>query len=209
MSVMYPMASQGVFRTCQGEGLMFGVPMVFIRLAGCNVGCPECDTDYQVSYRANAGAIAEEAASTASPGCEWVWITGGEPTIHELEPLYAALRRADFRIALATAGVTRIKAVGRCNGGPDFVSVSPHKIDASWVQKRGDQINIVPGLNGLTLTQLDASPAEWFAGFSHRFVTPCWYTPNGTTNVAEVMDWVYRHPGWRVGIQAHKHWGVK
>jgi hypothetical protein len=182
--------------------------MVFVRLAGCPVGCDGCDTDYTVAGRATAADLARRAAEVATPGCQWVWVTGGEPAVHDLRPLYAELRRAGFRVALATSGVREIGPAGSAAGGPDFVSVSPHRFDGSWVVRRGDQVNVVPGLNGLTLTHLDAAPAGWFAGFANRFVTPCWYCPNGTTNAGEVVEWVTRHPGWRVGIQAHKHWGI-
>lgn len=35
-----------IFYTIQGEGPFCGTPAVFIRLAGCNLQCPQCDTDY-------------------------------------------------------------------------------------------------------------------------------------------------------------------
>lgn len=37
---------QSIFYTLQGEGPFTGTPAVFIRLAGCNLQCPSCDTDY-------------------------------------------------------------------------------------------------------------------------------------------------------------------
>jgi 7-carboxy-7-deazaguanine synthase len=35
-----------IFYTIQGEGPFTGTPAVFVRLAGCNLQCPKCDTDY-------------------------------------------------------------------------------------------------------------------------------------------------------------------
>lgn len=64
----YPLArGGGVFATIQGEGALLGVPMVFVRLAGCSVGCPRCDTDYAVGERMDARDVARAAAETMRP----------------------------------------------------------------------------------------------------------------------------------------------
>lgn len=202
---MYPLARDGVFMTLQGEGLLLGKPTVFVRLAGCPVGCEFCDTDYAVTGdRADAAEIAQRAVVAASPAARWAWVTGGEPAVHDLAPLYAALRRAGFRVALATSGVREIGPMGSAAGGPDFVSVSPHRLDESWLVRRGDQVNVVPGLNGLTLAGVEAADDRGdFAGFPTRWVTPLY-----GSDPAAVLAWVMRRPGWRVGIQAHRAWGV-
>ena len=54
-----PLAPQGVFRTIQGDGTYAGTPMTFVRLAGCSVGCPQCDTDYSVAERTSVKDIVE------------------------------------------------------------------------------------------------------------------------------------------------------
>lgn len=195
----YPLAKQGVFATIQGEGKLLGVPMVFIRLAGCSVGCPECDTDYSVSERATTAEIVRRVVECAT-NSRWVWITGGEPTTHNLQPLVSQLRDYAFKIALATSGV------GHPPIGVEFVSVSPHRIDDNWVLRHGNQLNIVPGLNGLRLEDLEDVDVS---GFAVKYVTPCWYTPGDRAErVAECVAWVQSHSGWRLGIQAHKNWGV-
>lgn len=203
----YPLAPQGVFWTLQGEGVMSGEPQVFVRLAGCPVGCPECDTDYRVSRRVTAREIAREVAA-AAVATNWVWLTGGEPTVHDLPPLVAELHRYGFRVAIATAGVSPV-LVGCSHetpGGVDFVSVSPHRVDESWVQRSGDQLNVVPGLNGLRLSDLEGVNVS---GFAHRFVTPVWYGPGERMErISECVEFVRRNRGWRLGNQSHKHWGL-
>jgi 7-carboxy-7-deazaguanine synthase len=206
----YPVAPNGIFPTFQGEGAMLGVPMLFVRLAGCSVGCDGCDTDYRVAERLSLAELVERLQRL--PRYEWVWLTGGEPTDHPLGELVATLQREGRRVALATAG-TREETrdgwkvhEGRATGGADFLSVSPHHADDRWVLRGGSQVNLVPGLNGLKLTEVGGVD---FSRFGLRYVTPFWYTPGARTEkVRECMDWVAARPGWRLGIQAHKHWGV-
>jgi 7-carboxy-7-deazaguanine synthase len=204
----YPLAKPGVFRTVQGEGVLLGVPMVFVRLAGCSVGCPECDTDYRVRSRATADDIARRVVEEAD-GAEWVWVTGGEPTDHDLAPLVAAVKKYGFRVALATSGVKPVPrgdaaGVGLC--GFDFVSVSPHRVDGSWVLRRGEQLNFVPELNGLDWHAMDGVDVS---GFAHKFITPVWDNETGRARqVRDCADWLAAHRGWRLGIQAHRYWGV-
>lgn len=193
----YPIATDGIFWTVQGEGALLGTPMAFIRLAGCSVGCSGCDTNYRVSERLSAAEIVERLQRL--PWAKWVWLTGGEPTDHDLSPLVAALHVDCYKVALATAGVKSVR-VGSCWGGVDFLSVSPHALDDSWVQRRGDQVNVVPGLNGLSLASLASVDCS---GFSHQFVTPCDGKPETLT---ECLDWVRENPSWRLNIQAHKIW---
>lgn len=68
-----------VFYTIQGEGPFIGRPAVFVRLAGCNLQCPGCDTDY-TSKRAlyNNLALLEEV-NRKNKAATLVVITGGEP----------------------------------------------------------------------------------------------------------------------------------
>lgn len=203
----YPLSPQGVFWTLNGEGVLFGTPQVFIRLAGCDVACPDCDTDYSVSERVDCREIARRVVNVAS-GTRWVWITGGEPTIHDLTPLVVVLRQCGFRIAVATAGereIPRGATLASVPGGFDFVSVSPHRFDR-WKQQRGEQVNIVPGLNGLRLADVEGLD---FSGFDHKFVTPIWYAAaDRMERVAECVAWVKSHPDWRLGCQMHKAWGL-
>ncbi len=204
----YPLAPEPVFRTFQGEGVLAGTPMVFIRLAGCPVGCPGCDTDYSVAGKATAAQIAASAASVKG-NCRWAWITGGEPAIHDLGPLISKLRGRNFRVGISTSGIIPVKygfsSAPEKIDGVEFLSVSPHSAGETWVHRRGDQVNLVPGLNGL---KLDDFRGVDFSGFSYRYVTPYWIDGK-PSNTDECIAWAESNAGWNLGIQGHKHWGVK
>lgn len=181
---------------------MLGVSQVFIRLAGCPVNCPGCDTNYTVADRVECREIVRRVVDVAG-GSRWVWITGGEPVIHDTAELVDSLRKYGFRVAMATSGIRAVDCgfgFGK-SGGVDFLSVSPHVI-SGWVQRSGDQLNVVPGLNGLRIQDV---AAEDLRKFSHKWVTPLY---GSSESVRECLDWVRDNPEWRMGIQAHKTWGV-
>jgi len=97
-----------IFWSAQGEGVHAGVPAVFIRLAGCSLRCPYCDTrdawggGLDMSPREIAAAVA--GLQAAAPRSRVV-ITGGEPLEQDLKALVAALKRRDGYVAVETNGL--------------------------------------------------------------------------------------------------------
>jgi 7-carboxy-7-deazaguanine synthase len=168
--------------------------MVFVRLAGCSVGCPGCDTNYRVARRVTIEALLVEiqAAIPAHAKRPWVWITGGEPTDHDIVPLIDCLHTLKLPVALATSGVRPAP------NGLEWLSVSPHSVDAK--QRNGHEVKAVPGLNGLSWEDIEEI-GRW--SFPYRYVQPLDGTPPD-----ECVRFVLSHPGWRLGIQAHKVWNV-
>ena len=204
----YPLANGGVFATVQGEGELLGVPTVFVRLAGCPVGCAGCDTDYSFAERVTDHEIVSQVIDAKTAATKWVWLTGGEPAIHGLQPLIDGLHRQGLSVAIATSGVRRI-SWGSSLGYCDFLSVSPHDLGSTWVQRSGTQLNIVPGLNGLSLDDVEAADRRNdFGDFLYKWITPVWDARIGPMNTGDCIAFVKRRPGWKLGVQAHKVWGV-
>lgn len=98
-----PVQVHSIFYTIQGEGPFCGTPAVFIRLAGCNLQCPACDTDY-TSHRANlqVSLILEEVGKLAARGL--VVITGGEPFRQDINKLIRELVDAGYYVQIETNG---------------------------------------------------------------------------------------------------------
>lgn len=71
-----------IFSSIQGESSLVGIPMLFIRLSGCNLRCSYCDTTYayQEGVEMSLSEIIEKVR--ASP-LNYVEITGGEPLLQE------------------------------------------------------------------------------------------------------------------------------
>jgi 7-carboxy-7-deazaguanine synthase len=195
----YPVAE--IFFTIQGEGHLRGFQQTFIRLAGCSVGCSECDTDYSRKETLTAEEIAERAADiTPNMIDPWAWITGGEPADYNLAPLLSVLKAKRFSTAVATSGQKRVIPP------VDWLSVSPHRTD--FVQRYGNEIKLVPGLNGVSLDEWDKALKT--TAFMYRYVQPLWKDGReDPASLAQCLAFLKTHADWALSRQDHKHWDVR
>lgn len=207
MSRKYSISPNGIYWSIQGEGHLRGQQMAFVRLAGCSVGCPQCDTDYSVARKLTPADIAKEVAGVTPDSVRdlWVWITGGEPYDRDLHELIKCLRSLGFAIAVATSGVHRaIEPV-------DWLSVSPH--DYELVQRFGAEIKLIEGLNGLDLQQWSDKNPDDTLDFFMRYVQPLAKTNGGrycedSDSYARCLDFLKTHPNWSLSRQDHHDWAL-
>ncbi|PKF49972.1 7-carboxy-7-deazaguanine synthase QueE [Enterovibrio nigricans] len=129
-----------IFETIQGEGTFTGVPSIFVRLQGCPVGCPWCDTrqtwDTLDTDQRDFGTIIAKSgdsplwAQTTSAEivdhlmksytAKHVVITGGEPCMFDLVPLTTQLEANGYRCQIETSGTYDVRA-----SASTWVTVSP------------------------------------------------------------------------------------
>lgn len=105
----YPVSE--TFPTIQGEGFYTGTPAYFIRLQGCPVGCPWCDTKYTWPLTENTHprmSAAELAQDVTDSGLDHVVITGGEPLVHDLADLIDALLEDGRTVQIETSGTYKL-----------------------------------------------------------------------------------------------------
>lgn len=99
-----------LFYTIQGEGPFAGKPAIFIRLAGCNLQCPGCDTDYTSTRKRTSVALLlaalEELRDDEYPDAPnpLVVITGGEPFRQNITPLCVSLIQKGYSVQVETNG---------------------------------------------------------------------------------------------------------
>lgn len=101
------LAVHSVFHTIQGEGPFTGYPAVFVRLSGCNLQCPGCDTDYTSKRTSiSAEALFSYVEETAPNGLDnqLVVITGGEPFRQNILPFCGLLLSNNARVQIETNG---------------------------------------------------------------------------------------------------------
>lgn len=100
------LAVQEIMHTIQGEGPLAGWPCGFVRLAGCNLACAFCDTEFETGIKnlKTPEEIANEVV-IATGGIDLVVISGGEPLRQPLEALLWALYKRGVKyIQIETAG---------------------------------------------------------------------------------------------------------
>lgn len=99
-----------IFHSIEGEGARAGLPATFVRLVGCNLRCSYCDTAYafEPSPADEVLTAGEIAARAAGFGARAVTVTGGEPLLHDLGPLFDAL--SDFEVNVETNGSIALPA---------------------------------------------------------------------------------------------------
>lgn len=211
-----------IYGAIQGEGVHTGVPMVLLRLHGCAVGCPFCDTketwdfDKQLEVATldeALGANGHHAYISASqinaycrslfPTYRWILVTGGEPAQYNLRKLVDALHDGGYKVALETSGTE----VGHIGAGFDWVCVSPkinmpgRKVIQPEALAVADEIKMAVGrqadidrLNHLITTNTLKDGVQ-------ICLQPISQRPRATQLCIQTAQ----ARGWRLSIQLHKY----
>lgn len=145
-----------MFFTFQGEGTFMGVPAFFIRLFGCPVQCPWCDSagtwhPKWVPNHVRRMTIAEIVREADNSPANMIVITGGEPAIHNLSELTAALHGINKEICLETSGAFEIR------GDFNWITVSPKrwKLPLKSSVERANEFKLIIESPGDILFYLD------------------------------------------------------
>ena len=95
-----------LYKSVQGESSFTGLPCIFVRLAGCNLRCAWCDSEY--TFTGGKPFTADEivAAIEALQPCPLIEFTGGEPMLQarELLPFMQRLLDAGYKLMMETSG---------------------------------------------------------------------------------------------------------
>ncbi len=184
------------FYSVQGEGTYVGTPAVFVRLAGCNLNCRFCDTDYSVRSFAS---IEQIVASVRELGgaCPMVVLTGGEPLAQAETPaLIDALIADGRRVHIESNGSIATQL-------PDAVwlTVSPKERLHPVMAARANEIKLI--VDGEV-------PRRWLTAFEST--VPAFLQPEGNkpANVALAISAAQAEPArYRLSLQTHKFIGVR
>jgi len=119
-----------IFYSIQGEGMLVGVPSVFVRTSGCNLRCTWCDTPY-TSWNPEGEELSIDkiVERAQAHGASHAVVTGGEPMI--ADGIVELTKALDMHVTVETAG-TVYKPV-KC----DLMSISPKLASSTPVDRDG------------------------------------------------------------------------
>lgn len=186
-----------IFYSIQGEGQYTGTPAVFVRFAGCNLRCPFCDTEFE-SYT----EMTEDQIVAAVMGypANHVILTGGEPTLQLTTSLLQKLSGEECRriVHIETNGTHQLP-----EGPIHWVTCSPKNVNLQI--QRIDELKVV--YEGQDMSRYDSilpKPKVYS-------LQPC-DTGDAARNqqiLQLTINYILKHPQWKLSLQTHKILNVK
>jgi 7-carboxy-7-deazaguanine synthase len=195
----YPIVE--TFHSVQGEGTWCGVSAFFIRLAGCDVGCPWCDTKISWNPKRHPQvAIAQLLTEITAAQPAIIVITGGEPLMHNLQPLTDHLSTLNIPLHLETSGSYPL------SGNFSWITLSPKtfKPPQAEIYAQVSELKVV--IDSAADLQWAEAEAAKIAPTIPKYLQPQWENP---LSQDLIFQYVLSHPTWRLGLQTHKFLGVQ
>lgn len=191
-----------IFYSVQGEGMLQGLPMVFIRLSGCNLRCIFCDTKYALKTMEKKGA-GDILAEIRQYPCKRVCITGGEPFLQDLTPLVKSLKKEKYWLAAETNGTLWQKlpldwlTVSPKTGGKKS---HPYGYDKRFLKAASEFKYVITGRRSLDF-------------IDKRIKVPVVLQPvdNDVKRAIEITEFLKKNAGrdWYLRMQMHKTTGIR
>lgn len=192
-----------IFESLQGEGANTGRLVVFIRLAGCNLNCSFCDTDYhKMSLELTPSKLLAKVQEDF-PHCKSIIWTGGEPTLQLTEEIVHSFKEAGYWQAIESNGLKLAPQ------GLDYITLSPKgntrpQVLQNYCGRKVGEVRIATA-DGDALPLIEELPDA-----EHYFLSPIF---DGDTivpaNIRHCEALIRRDPRWRLSLQIHKLIGIR
>jgi 7-carboxy-7-deazaguanine synthase len=199
LDVLYPVMEH--FYTIQGEGFYTGHAAYFVRLGGCNVGCVWCDVkeswDVDAHPKISVQEIIDKVIESGTKICV---ITGGEPAMHDLNPLIDKLKSNNIRSHIETSGAYPLQ------GNPDWICLSPKKFKFPII----DVLSIADEFKPVIFHHSDI---QWAESYTKDLNSDCklylqteW--SKSESNLPIIIEYVKSNPQWQISLQTHKYLNI-
>jgi len=189
------------FYTIQGEGFHQGRAAYFIRLGGCEVRCVWCDVKDSWDVNAHPKIAVDVIADKAKvSGTEICVITGGEPSMHNLQALTDVLKDKGLRTHMETSGAYPI------TGTWDWICFSPKKF-------KPPHPSVAAQAHELKVVVFHKSDFAWAEDFAKQvgpecklYLQPEWSKENDI--LPQLIEYVKKNPQWQISLQVHKYMNI-
>ncbi len=185
------------FYTLQGEGYHTGKAAYFIRIGGCDIGCRWCDS--KVSWNPDIHSLVSVdniLESVLKTPARSVVVTGGEPSLYNLNPLCDLLKKNNIETFIETSGAYEL------TGTWDWICLSPktNVHPKGDIYKRADELKVIIYEDG-DFEWAEAC-AEMVADKCLLYLQPEW--SRFSVNIDKIVGYVMNNPKWMVSLQSHK-----
>ncbi len=199
-----------IFPSIQGEGSLVGIPMLFVRLTGCNLRCTYCDTKYAYT-EGNDFSVEEVLKKIRNFKFKYVEITGGEPLLQqEVYPLIDNLVR-DFNVVLETNGSILIERINS-----QVKIILDIKTPGSGMSDKNllDNIKFLKEKDEIKFVITDRNDYDWSKNFIKSYPTKAkeiLFSPAfGLLEPRKLAEWIIQDGlNVRLNIQMHKYISIK
>ncbi len=189
------------FLSIQGEGYFTGTASFFIRVGGCDVGCHWCDVKESWNPDLHPLTKVDDIILKIPDHIKTIVLTGGEPTLYNLNYLTQHLHNAQKKIHLETSGT------GKVSGQFDWICLSPKKNELPQTQfyTLADELKII--VHNKSDFEFAEKQATLVTNEKCRYyLQPEWSKRDKM--IPEIIKYVENNPKWRISLQTHKHLNI-
>ncbi|WP_421804354.1 7-carboxy-7-deazaguanine synthase QueE [Flagellimonas sp.] len=196
--LMLPLMEE--FYTIQGEGFHKGAAAYFIRVGGCDVGCHWCDVKESWNAETHPPTHIDSIVANAEKYSNTIVITGGEPLTWDMGPLTEGLKAKNMNIHIETSGAYPLTGVW------DWICLSPkkNKLPVDDIHKKAHELKVI------VYNKHDFIFAEEQAAQVSEdcilYLQPEWSVRDKIMPL--IVDYVMKHPKWKVSLQTHKYLNI-
>jgi len=138
--------------------------------------------------------------SVAASGAKICVITGGEPTLHNLDLLTSELKACGVRTHLETSGTQPL------TGEWDWITFSPKKFKVPLAEyyERSHELKVI--INHVSDIAWSQEHADKMSPRTSLYMQPEW--EKRELMQGYILDYIRRNTQWRISVQTHKYLGV-
>jgi len=188
------------FYTIQGEGAHTGTAAYFIRIGGCDVGCHWCDVKESWDANLHPPTAINIIVKNAEKHAKTVVITGGEPLIWDMSPLTKSLKSVGINTHIETSGAYQLSGVW------DWICLSPKKtkLPVKGIYEHAHELKmIIHNKNDFKFAEEQAAKVSEKC---ELYLQPEWSNREKMTPL--IVDYVMKHPQWKISLQTHKYLNI-